>query len=164
MGYLTIYSIENDGYRFALEALDTLVMLPIVVAAAFGARRLFPDDRRAKVGLIFALALAALIAFMSVISSVAMNRNYRQLLRQFQDGRFLVAEGPISKLSVGRYKGSRHPQVNFEVSGRRFDLDDFFSGPEFTYSRFRRSGLAEGHYVRIIYSGGTIMRLDVRQP
>ena len=164
MHFLTIFSIENDGYWFVLRPLEGLLMLPILVAAVFGARRLFPDDPRVKAGSIVALALVVLVAFLAVISGVGIMRNYRQMLQQFQEGRFSVTEGPISRLSVSRYKGGRHPQVNFEVTGKHFELSDFFSGPQFTYSRFRRSGLTEGHYVRVIYSGGTIMRLDVRQP
>jgi len=164
MHFLTIFSIENDGYRFALEPLGMLIVLPIVVAVAFGAKRLFPDAPCAEAGSIVALGLAALVAFMAVISSVSVTRNYRQLLQRFHDGRFSVTEGPISRLSVGRDKGGRHPQVDFEVAGKRFELTNFFSGPEFTYSRFRRSDLTEGQYVRILYSGSTIMRFDVRQP
>jgi hypothetical protein len=164
MHFLTVFSIENDGYWFALQPLEALLILPIIVAAFFGARRLFPDDPRAKASSIFVLGLATSVMFMALIASVSISRDYRQMLQQFHDGRFSVAEGPISRLNVGRHKGGRHPQVEFEVAGKRFELSDFFSGPQFTYSRFRRSGLTEGHYVRVIYSGGTIMRLDVRQP
>jgi hypothetical protein len=164
MHFLTVFSIENDGYWFALQPLEALFILPIIVAAFFGARRLFPDNPLAKASLIFALGLATLIVFMALISSVSIMRNYRQMLQQYKDGRFSVAEGPISQLNVGRYKGGRHPQLEFKVTGKRFELSDFFSGPQFTYSRFRQSGLTEGHYVRVIYSGGTILRLDVRQP
>jgi|EndMetStandDraft_9_1072997.scaffolds.fasta_scaffold14653_1 hypothetical protein len=164
MHFLTVFSIENDGYQFALQPLSLLFAGFLFVPVVFAVRRLFPDDSSVKAGLIVALGMAVLMAFMVVISSVGISRNYRQMLQQFQEGRFSVSEGPISKLTVGRYKGGRHPQVEFEVAGKRFELSDFTSGPQFTYSRFRRSGLTEGHYVRIIHTGSTIMRLDLRQP
>ena len=49
MHFLTIFSIESDGYWFVLRPLEGLLMLlPILVAAVFGARRLFPDNPRVK--------------------------------------------------------------------------------------------------------------------
>jgi hypothetical protein len=164
MAFITIFSIESDGFRFALEPLEALFIVPVLIAGGFIARRLAPDDTRVKAGSIFALGLSGLVAFMSIISSVGMARSHRQLLRQFNEGRFLVAEGPISRLSEGRHKGRKHPHITFEVAGKRFELSDIVSEPTLTYSRFRRSGLAENHDVRIFHSGATIMRLDVRQP
>jgi hypothetical protein len=164
MLFLTIFSIDNDGYHFLGNHLGFLVVVPAIVAVAFGVRRLFPGDLRAVIGSYFAFAMAGWMTLTTIISIAGMVSDHSQLRRQLAEGRFSLAEGSINKLSIGQYKGSRHPEVSFDVAGKRFQVSDFGTNVGFTFAHFRRSGLIEGHYVRVSYSGRTIMRLEVRQP
>ena len=72
-----------------------------------------------------AIAFPGVMTLMIVFSIVGMMRDHSQPRRQLAERRLSVAEGLISKLSIGRYKGGRHPEVSFEVTGWRPQFSDF---------------------------------------
>jgi hypothetical protein len=162
--FFTIFSIEDDNYHFLGDPLGVLVVALVIASTIFGARRLFLGSPRASMVLYAVFAMTGLTALATIISIVSMLRGHSQLRQQLAEGQFALAEGPISQLSIGQYKGGRHPEVSFDVAGKRFQVSDFGGKVGFTFAHFRRSGLIEGHHVRISYSGKTIMRLEVRQP
>lgn len=165
MHFKPLFWVETEGYRFLMGPLGVLVCVPIAVFVVLVLRRSFPDDERVATGQIFAFAALGLIAFLTPFHIKALLREHAQLRGAIEKGAFAVAEGPIRQLTVVRRKGSHHLDVTFEVANARFRLSDF-SGDNLVlnYSGFRKTGLAEGHYVRIGHRLGSIIRLEVRQP
>jgi hypothetical protein len=162
MTFETVFDITEVGYKSWWFPAFGLIALAIAGAPLLFPRlsrisrwRLLPD-RWSRVSDWVFLIFAACWTFGAFILTFTQYIAARDALFA---GRFSVVEGPVTDFKPMPHEG--HGQESFTVAGKRFSYSDFVVVPGFNNSRSHGGPIDSDIYVRVTYSGSTILRLEI---
>jgi len=152
--YVTVYQIskESTDWSFALVGFIPLIAGIIIILG----KRKFKWKKPHWLLPIFFCGFGVLwlcTAGMGVLHEDS------QALSAYQKGDYLVVEGQVTDFHPMPYEG--HQMECFTVQEQRFCYSDFVIAPGFRNTASHGGPIRSGLQVRIAYTGGTILRLDI---
>lgn len=152
--YVTVYQIskESTDWSFALAGGIPLVVGIVLI---LGKRR-FGWKQPNWFLLIFACGFGLLWLCTAGFSVI---HGDFQALAAFQKGDYQLVEGVVSNFHPMPYEG--HQDECFSVQEERFCYSDFAIAPGFRNTASHGGPIRSGLPVRIAYSGGAILRLEI---
>jgi hypothetical protein len=162
MRFETVFDIAEVGYKswwfpaFGLVFVAVgAAFLLIPVRLRFLRWRIFSD----RWGRVFDWAFFIFCVSWTVGTFILTFTQYIAARDALISGRYFVAEGPVADFNPMPYAG--HGEESFTVAGKRFSYSDFEVMPGFNNSRAHGGPIDSGVYVRVSYSGNTILRLEL---
>lgn len=152
--YVTVYQIskESTDWSFALAGGIPLVVGIVLI---LGKRR-FGWKEPSWFLPIFACGFGLLWLFTAGLSEV---RGDSWALNAFKNGYYQLVEGNVTDFHPMPYEG--HQEECFSVQDKRFCYSDYVIAPGFRNTASHGGPIRSGLPVRIAYSGGAILRLQI---
>jgi hypothetical protein len=152
--YVTVYQIskESTDWSFALAGGIPLLVGIVII---FGKRRLGWNQPNWVLP-IFACGFGLLwlcTAGLSVVNGDS------QALNVFQRGDYQIVEGNVTDFKPMPYEG--HQEECFSVQDKQFCYSDYVIAPGFRNTASHGGPIRSGLPVRIAFSGGSILRLEI---
>lgn len=158
--YVTVYQISRQPSIVPEWLVEFAGLLPFIVAAViiFGKYRL-RWRRPGWVVPLFLCFFGVVLFYVVVPLSSGVSQMDAEALRTFETGHFSVVEGIVADFHPMPYEG--HQDECFSVSSHRFCYSDYTIVPGFRNTATHGGPIRAGLRVRISYSFGTILRLEV---
>jgi hypothetical protein len=162
MHFETAFDLVEVGYKSWWFPAFGLIFIPIGIAflfvpglSRFISWRLLPNRWR-RVSDWLSLGFALIWTFGTFILTFT---EYIAARDALTSGRYSVAEGQVVGFKPMPYEG--HGRESFTVAGKRFSYSDFEVMPGFNNTHSHGGPIDNGVYVRVTYSGNTILRLEI---
>jgi hypothetical protein len=148
--YVTVYQIskESSDWSFALVGFIPLIAGLIILVG----KRRFKWKKPHWLLPIFFCGFGVLWLY-------AAGMGVLQALSGYQKGDYLVVEGQVTDFHPMPYEG--HQMECFTVQEQHFCYSDYVMDPGFRHTASHGGPIRSGLQVRIAYTGGTILRLDI---
>lgn len=152
--YVTVYQIskESTDWLFALAGGIPLIVGIVLIVG----KRRFKWKYPHWIFVIFACAFG--ILWLCTVGFSVVQRD-SQALATFQKGDYQVVEGLVTNFHPMPYEG--HQDECFSVQEERFCYSENVITPGFRNTASHGGPIRSGLPVRIAYSGGTILRLEI---
>jgi len=160
-GYATVFDVTQAGFRqwtFSVVGL-------FLIAAGLSMRTLV------RIGIFrpqypwmmkwFPRLFVGFAVFWTLISFTSTFADYRGAVSAMQNNLAHVVEGAVTEFKRMAYTG--HSMESFIVQGVRFEYSDFVITAGFNNTTSHGGPIREGLPVKIWYSGGEILRLDIKR-
>jgi hypothetical protein len=160
MDYQVVFDI-SQGYHWSPFLLTGLTIdAGCLIALAYLFLTRAQPNRKAH---IFAIGCVVFVSTLLVGNSFGSTYPiYRDYQRLLEGGHATVVEGPITDFRPEPWQGHAPPE-RFVVNGVAFEYSYFTESPGFHTTAARGGPLRNGQYVRIHYTGMTILKLELKQ-
>ena len=147
--YETVFEITQKGYPWWLYG-----GLLLFVAFVFWVGWRNRESQTGKVAL-----QASVFGLVLLLAAFGMSYSDRQsLLRAYQEGQYILVEGPVENFHPESEGGSRPER--FRLGGVNFSYSTFEYTPGFNHTLPRGGPIREGLLVRIAHRNRIILRLE----
>lgn len=152
--YVTVYQIskESTDWSFTLAGMIPLIAGLVII---LGKRRF----KWKKPHWLLPVFFSGFGAMWLCTAGFGVLRQDSQALSAYERGDYLVVEGQVIDFHPMPYEG--HQRECFSVQEKRFCYSDYVIAPGFHNTSSRGGPIRSGLQVRIAYTDGTILRLDI---
>lgn len=154
MPYVNVFDISRQPFEWWWPAIGLAIVAIGIIFVKYVSR--WPSQRNAKIigWVMVAFGLVFTIVVYNSISSM-----WADWRRAYERGAYSTVEGVVQDFKPMPYEG--HQDECFRVKNEKFCYSDYVVQPGFHQSASHGGPIREGLPVRIAYSKGQILRLDI---
>jgi len=148
MHFKTVFDVTQQGYAawwFPAFGLLFVCIGALFVFAPTTMNRLLPRGPKGRARTVFNWCFFIFAIAWTLLNFVITYDSYRKAMMALRDGQYAIVEGYVSD------------------KGHRFSYSDYVASAGFNNTASHGGPIREGLYVRVTYTNGVILRLEVAQ-
>lgn len=164
MNFKTVFDAARQGYAiwwFPAFGLIFVAVGALFVFAPTLTDQFLPYGPKGKARIFFNRFYLTFALIWTSTSFGCTYLDYTLARLSLKNEKYSVVEGPVTNFVPMPYSG--HANENFTVNGQHFSYSDYIVTSGFNNTTSHGGPIREGLYVRVTYSGNTILRLEIAQ-